>query len=91
MMPMKGNGLNVESAAKGHEKRKNKPVHRNQAETKTETKTEKTVVRRARESNINTSKNENCNRQRVVMTKESGPMVEFPSSMVCQATKLKQE
>jgi hypothetical protein len=38
-----------------------------------ETKTDKTVVRRARENNISTSKHENCNMQRVAMTtKESG-------------------
>jgi hypothetical protein len=58
-MPMKGNGLKLESVAKGHEERKNKPVHRKQVETKTD----KTVVRRARESNISTIKHENCNRQ----------------------------
>jgi hypothetical protein len=57
MMPMKGNGLKLESVAKGHEERKNKTVHRKQAETKTD----KMVVRRVRESNISTSKHKNCN------------------------------
>jgi hypothetical protein len=52
-----GNGLKLESVAKGHEERKNKPVHRKQVETKTD----KTVVRRVRESNISTSKHTNCN------------------------------
>jgi hypothetical protein len=86
-MPMKGHGFQLESVANGHEERKNKPVHIKQVETKTY----KTVVRRARESNISTIKHENCNRQRVAMTtKESGPMAEGPTTMVCQATKLKQ-
>jgi hypothetical protein len=83
-MPMNGNGLKLDSVAMGHKERKNKPVHRKQVETKTD----KTVVRRVRESNISTSKHENCNRQRVAMTKESGS--EDTTTMVCQATKSKQ-
>jgi hypothetical protein len=35
MMPMKGNGLQLEIVAKGHDERKNKPVHKKQVETKT--------------------------------------------------------
>jgi hypothetical protein len=81
MMPTKGNGLKLESVAKGHEERKNKPVHSKQVETKTD----KTVVRRARESNISTSMHKNCNRQQVAMTKESGSA--GTTTMVCQATK----
>jgi hypothetical protein len=61
MMPKMGNGLKLEIAAKGHEERKKQTVHIKQVETKTK----KTVVRRARENNNSTSKHENCNRQRI--------------------------
>jgi hypothetical protein len=58
------------------------------AKKQVEIKTDKTVVRRSRESNISMSKHENCNRQRVAMTKDSG--LEGTTTMVCQATKSKQ-
>jgi hypothetical protein len=83
MTPMIGNGLKLEIAAKGYEERKKQTVHRKQAETKTD----KTVVRRARENNNSTSNHENCNRHRIAMTNESG--LEGMITMVCQATKSK--
>jgi hypothetical protein len=82
-MTTMGNGIKLEIAAKGHEERKKQTVHRKQAETNTD----KTVVRRARENNNSTSKHENCNRQRIAITKESGS--EGTITMVCQATKSK--
>jgi hypothetical protein len=83
MTPMMVNGLKLEIAAKGHEERKKQTVHRKQAETKTD----KTVVRRARENNNSTSKHENCTRRQIAMTNESGS--EGMITMVCQATKSK--
>jgi hypothetical protein len=83
MIPMMGNGLKLETAAKGYEEQKKQIVHRNQAETKTD----KTVVRRARENNNSTTNHENCNRHRIAMTNENG--LEGMITMVCQATKSK--
>jgi hypothetical protein len=83
MIPMMGNGLALEIAAKGYEERKKQTVHIKQAETKTD----KTVVRRARENNNITSKHENCNRHRIAMTNESS--LEGMITIVCQATKSK--
>jgi L-serine deaminase len=83
MIPMMGNGLKLETAVKGYEEQKKQTVHRNQAETKTD----KTVVMRARENNNSTSNHENCNRHRTAMTNENG--LEGMITMVCQATKLK--
>jgi hypothetical protein len=83
MIPMMVNGLKLETAAKGYVEQKKQTVHRNQAETKTD----KTVVRRARGNNNSTGNGENCNRHRTEMTNESG--LEGMITMVCQATKSK--
>jgi hypothetical protein len=75
-----GNGIKLEIAANGHEERSRQTVHIKQAATKMDN----SVVSRSRENNNSTSKHENCNRQQISMTKESG--FEGTTTTACQVT-----